>query len=82
MIMEQLYLGKEDYINHFNYVLPAFKDKRYITVDGKVFNPLAMPDMKEFIELWRKLAIQNGLGIHFVGLRYRRKSSMQQLLGM
>ena len=87
MIMEQLYPGKEDYVNHFNYVLPAFKDKRYITVDGKplfvVFDPLSMPDMKEFIDLWRKLASQNGLlGIHFVGLRYGRKSSMQQLLDM
>ena len=87
MIMEQLYPGKEDYVNHFNYVLPAFKDKRYITVDGKplfvVFDPLAMPDMKEFIDLWRKLALQNSLsGIHFVGLRYGRKSSMQQLLDM
>ena len=87
MIMEQLYPGEEDYINHFNYVLPAFKDKRYITVDGKplfvVFDPLAVPDMRMFIELWRKLARQNGLpGIHFVGLRYGRKSSMQQLIDM
>lgn len=87
MIMEQLYPGKEDYISHFNYVLPAFKDKRYITVDGKpifvIYDPLVVPDMKEFIKLWRDLAQQNGLsGIHFVGLRYGRKSSMQQLLDM
>ena len=72
--MEQLYPGKEDYVNHFNYVLPAFKDKRYITVDGKplfvVFDPLSMPDMKEFIDLWRKLASQNGmLGIHFCRIK-------------
>lgn len=87
MIMEQLYPGKEDYINHFNYVLPAFKDKRYITVDGKplfvVYDPLSMPDMKYFIDLWTKLAIENGLlGIHFVGLRSGRKSSKQLLLDM
>lgn len=35
MICEQLYPGDEDYIAHFNYVLKAFKDHRYITVDGK-----------------------------------------------
>ena len=29
------YGGEEDYTKHFNYVLPAFKDKRYITIDGK-----------------------------------------------
>ena len=87
MIMEQLYPGEEDYINHFNYVLPAFKDRRYITVDGKpiftIYDPTAVPDMKNFICLWNSLAQQNGLkGIHFVGLRYGRKSSMQQLLDM
>lgn len=87
MIMEQLYPGVDDYINHFNYVLPAFRDKRYIRVDNKplfvIFDPLSLPDVKEFISLWRDLAKKNGLvGIHFVGLRYGRKSSMQQLIDM
>lgn len=87
MIMEQLYPGKVDNVNHFNYVLPAFKDNRYITVDGKplflIYDPLAVPDMKDFISLWRALAVQNGLpGIHFVGLRCGRKSSKQLLLDM
>ena len=85
MIMEQLYPGVEDYTNHFYYVLPAFKDKRYITVDDMpiftIFEPLDIPDVKDFIGLWKKLAVENGLkGIHFVGLRKGRKSSMQQLL--
>ena len=87
MIMEQLYPGEEDYINHFNYVLPAFKDKRYITVDGKpmfvIFDPILMPDMKEFITLWRKLANEAGLpGIHFVGLRHGRESSLEEVKAM
>ena len=73
MIVEQLYPGKEDFINHFNAVLPAFKDKRYLTVDGEpiflVYEPLSIPNTKEFIKLWKELAIENGLkGIHFIGL--------------
>lgn len=72
MIAEQLYPGEEDYIKHFEYCLRAFNDHRYITVDGKpvfmVYDPLANPDMKMFIELWQKLAKENGLhGIHFIG---------------
>lgn len=72
VLVEQQYLGDQDYIDHFNALLPAFKDKRYITVDGKplfvVYNPIDIPDMDRFICLWRELAIQNGLkGIHFVG---------------
>ncbi len=35
MICEQKYPGDDDYIAHFHYVLQAFKDHRYITVDGK-----------------------------------------------
>lgn len=71
LLIEQQYPGEKDYINHFNSLLPAFKDKRYIKVNGKllffVFNPLGFPDMAKFIEIWRDLAIKNGFdGIHFV----------------
>lgn len=72
LIKEQKYLGKEDYEKFFYDVLPLFKDKRYITVDGKPFfmihNPDAIPDVDVFICTWKKLAIQNGLkGVFFVG---------------
>ena len=78
--LEQTYPGDEDYILHFNSLLPAFKDHRYITVDGKpfflVFDPEAVPDPSHFIELWNKLAKENGLnGIYFVA----RLSSMSKL---
>lgn len=73
-LMIQEYPGKEDMIAHFNAVLPAFKDKRYISVDGKplflIWAPLDMPDIKEFIGLWNTMAKENGFsnGIHFVGI--------------
>lgn len=73
MIAEQKYLGENDYTMHFNYVLPAFQDPRYITVDGKplfvIFDPYGLPI--DFILTWRKLATENGLpGIHFVGYTF------------
>lgn len=78
--LEQNYLGDEDFILHFNTILPAFKDHRYITVDGKplflVFAPEDIPNPSHFIELWQKLAKENGLkGIYFVA----RLSSMSKL---
>lgn len=78
--IEQQYLGIEDYTAHFYEVLPAFKDERYITVDGKplflIFDPEAIPDATEFINLWRNLAKENGLkDIFFVA----RVSSMDKL---
>lgn len=73
VLMEQKY-DEEDYVKHFSYVLPAFKDSRYIRVDGSplfvIFKPLSIPNVNKFIELWIKLAQENGLkGIHFVGIQ-------------
>ena len=70
-IMKMEYSFK-DHIAHFYSLLPAFKDSRYITVDGKplfaIWAPNAFPNVDEFIKLWQKLARENGLdGIHFVG---------------
>jgi len=74
MLIEQLYPGIEDIDAHFFSVLPAFKDKRYITVDRKplflVWAPLDLKNQKAFIDRWNTLAKDNGLsGIHFVGLK-------------
>lgn len=69
--IKQEYPGEKDYIEHFNYCLKAFKDDRYIKVDGKplflVYMPKDIPDNEYFIKLWNDLAIKNGLkGIFFV----------------
>lgn len=70
VIAPMLYPGIEDYEAHFYYVLPAFKDPRYITVDGKpifsIFDPYHFADVTQFINCWRELAVKNDLpGIHF-----------------
>lgn len=72
VFLEQTYGDDKDYENHFYTVLRAFKDKRYITVDGKplflIYAPFQFQNLSHFIQLWRNLAQQNGLpGIHFIG---------------
>lgn len=72
IIVEQLYPGEDDYRAHFHALLPAFKDKRYICVDGKplfvIYSP-ETPEIQAFIDVWRKLAVENGLkGFHFVAI--------------
>jgi len=71
-IIAQMHYDRNDYIRHFNYLLPAFRDSRYIKVDGKplfaVWAPRDIPDAKQFIDLWQQLAKENGFpGIHLVG---------------
>ena len=72
ILLEQQYLGIEDYRMHFYSLLPAFRDSRYITVEGKpvfvIYNPWDSPEIPKIIALWKELAVKNGLpGIHFVG---------------
>lgn len=70
LLLEQTYPGKDDYIAHFNYLLPAFKDKRYLRVDGRLFFIIYdsnFSDVSLFMEVWRELAKEHGLdGFYFV----------------
>ncbi len=73
ILIEQTYPGEEDDSAHFMSLLPAFKDPRYITVDGKpvffLYNPWEHVRVREWISLWKKLAKENGLeGIHLVAM--------------
>jgi hypothetical protein len=72
ILLEQTYPGEKDYIEHFYYVLEAFKDSRYITVEGKplflIYDTRRFLDIKTFISKWQTLAILNGFkGIYFIG---------------
>ena len=75
LLMEQTYPGTRDYINHFYELLPAFLDKRYLTINDMpiftIYNPVGLPNSKEFISLWNDLAIKNGLkGIYFIAYQH------------
>ena len=72
LLIEQTYKGVEQYTKHFYDVLPAFKDSRYIKIDGKpvfmIYQPLASSEIPVFIQTWRKLALQSGFqGIYLIG---------------
>ena len=60
IIFKQEYPGNRDHINHFYRLLSAFKDERYIKVDGKllfvIFDVNNFPNISEFKELWNSLA--------------------------
>ncbi len=76
VLIEQTYPGMKDHESHFYYLLSAFSDDRYITVDGKpiffVFNPEEVPDIKRVVDSWRELALTAGLrGLHLVGISHR-----------
>lgn len=87
IIIEQKYLGEADYIAHFYAVLPALKDKRYIKIDDKplfmIYAPLDFPEVSKFIDIWRKLALENGLkGLHLIARSYGWVENNQKILDL
>jgi hypothetical protein len=84
LLIEQQYLGEEDYKSHFESLLPAFKDKRYVRVNGKLFyvvyDALHFNDVSTFIEVWRKMAKENGLGdFYFVASDFNSEHRQELL---
>jgi len=73
ILVKQEYPGTTDATRHFVSLLPAFRDPRYVTVDGKplflIYSPTTLPDPKAFTALWRQLAAESGLpGLYLVGI--------------
>lgn len=70
ILIKQDYGNKDSWTKHFNYLLPFFKDSRYITVDNKplfvLYKPEIFPEYEQMFSLWNKLAKQAGLsGLSF-----------------
>lgn len=72
LLIEQTYPGEADIRMHYEYVLKAFKDPRYIKQDGKpiftIFAPDMLPKNYQLIDLWNKWAKEDGFvdGIYFI----------------
>lgn len=71
VLMPQEYGTVEDWRKHFDYLLPFFKDERYIKVDGcpmfLLYKSTSIPQCKEMMDAWNVWAQENGFpAIHFV----------------
>lgn len=72
LLLEQKYGTHEEWKRHFEYLLPFFKDKRYIKKDNKpifiIYVPDAVPRLRDLEKYWKELAVSNGFnGIYFIG---------------
>lgn len=80
LLIEQTYGEKSDWEKHFNYLLPFFKDSRYIRIDNKpviwIYRTDLVDCLAEMVEYWRTLAVENGLeGIYLIGSYYQPKNA-------
>lgn len=71
ILREQLYPGPEDEQRHFDTILPAFRDDRYLRVGDRpifyIFRPEDLPNAAEFVDRWQAMARTAGLrGLYLV----------------
>ena len=73
------YDDEQLWVDHFNYMLPFFKDKRYMREDGKpilvIYAPHLIPKLNKMLDLWDAMAKENGLS----GLIYIYQSAASSL---
>lgn len=70
ILRKMTYGDEKEWEKHFYYLLPFFKDERYICMEGKplfiIYRPEDFDRFPEMLGLWQKLALENGLpGICF-----------------
>lgn len=70
VLIASKYGTKEDWKEHFFYLLPFFKDKRYISNNNKplvvIHRPELIPCLEEMLKVWTALAVEVGFaGIDF-----------------
>ncbi len=80
LLAEQTYPGLEDAKLHFDYLLKAFKDPRYIKIEGKpllyIFRPKEVPQL--YIDYFKNAALNSGFpGIFLVGELKGQESRVQ-----
>lgn len=87
ILIEQVYPGRNDYIEHYNSVRKAFLDDRYIKVGNKpifvIYRPLNIPDTKIFFDTWNELAVKDGFaGMHYVAISNEVEEEFDHLIGL
>lgn len=71
VLQQQEYGNREDWTKHFQYLLQFFQHPKYIKVNGapvfSIYRLGHISQVKEMVDLWRKLARENGFpGLHIV----------------
>lgn len=74
VLIGQKYGGETEWKEHFNYLLPFFKDKRYIKEEGKpiflIYKAGYMGNAGRMFEVWNEMAKMNGFeGMYFIKMQ-------------
>lgn len=85
LLLEQQYGDEEEWRRHFEYLLPFFKDERYIKTENKpvfvLYQAMYITVLEEMSACWNKWAIEEGFkGIYFIGVSNRDETLVDAVL--
>ena len=85
LLLNQQYGNEEDWIAHFDYMLPFFKDNRYIRVDTKplliIYRTSLIPCLEPMVACFREQAKRNGFSDLYIIGAYANKTALKCLDG-
>ncbi|MGL6153834.1 MAG: glycosyltransferase WbsX family protein [Cetobacterium sp.] len=88
LLIRQTYGEKEEWKEHFDYLIQFFKDERYIKIDGKpiflIYDPLSIPNCDNMIKYWNELARKEGIEEIYIieSLNNVRKKFLEESSGV
>lgn len=71
VLLGQTYGGEEDWEAHIKYLIPFFKDERYIKNNNKpifvLYNPSAIPNVDDMVDYWERRIKEEGFsGLYII----------------
>lgn len=74
VLIKQEYGDENDWVNHFNYLLPFFQDQRYIKINNcpvvHIYKGSEFKELPLMKECWNKLAKKSGFNeVYFIGAK-------------
>lgn len=77
LLIEQRYGREDEWKAHFDYLLPFFRDERYIRVNDSpiflIYSPRAIPCLPQMVDYWNELAVEQNIpGIYFIGMNSKK----------
>lgn len=85
ILQRQEYGGPADWQRHFHFLLPFFRDERYLKVQNRpvlaLYDLLHIPCREEMLRCWNDLAAAHGFGgLYIIATQSRAGQSSQSLL--
>lgn len=83
ILIKQTHIPTEEmWKKHFYYLLPYFKDKRAIKVNGKIvvliYQPSLVTKGEQMLEYWKELAADNGIGeLYFIAIKTHQNNNVK-----